>query len=229
MFMKPRILVVEDESALAEEICTALRRNGYSCATVVDGFHALDVIKSERPDLVLLDVQLPGLDGFQVAKTAIDKFDVPVIFMTARDTTADRVMGLRLGAEDYLSKPFSLAELTLRVARTLRNTGIVKPALTCGPLRLDEETGDVSFGATELALTKTEFQILTVLLRAKGRLVTKESLVSQVWGYNEFDPNIVEVPLSTMRKKLREVGAEDLIETKRGLGYLLRASSDNAA
>ena len=219
---KPRILVVYDEVGLATEISVALRAAGYSTRVETDGNAALKMIEATLPELVLLDIMLPGLDGVSIGRKAINQFNVPVIFMTALDSLENKVEGLNLGADDYVTKPILIGELLLRVRAVLRRTGAISVPLQIGELELAEDEYRASQAGVDLGLTKTEFRLLAELANARGRVLTKNFLLTQVWGYDAYEPNLVEVHLSSLRKKLNAVGLEDLIVTKRGIGYLIK-------
>ena len=219
---KPRILVVDDEVGLATEISVALRAAGYSTRVETDGNAAIKMIEATLPELVLLDIMLPGLDGVSIGRKAINQFNVPVIFMTALDSLENKVEGLNLGADDYVTKPILIGELLLRVRAVLRRTGAISLPLQIDTLELVEDEYRASNAGVDLGLTKTEFRLLAELANARGRVLTKNFLLTQVWGYDAYEPNLVEVHLSSLRKKLNAVGLEDLIVTKRGIGYLIK-------
>lgn len=218
---RARILVVEDEIELAEQIRSALVADGHLAKVEHDGRFGLAAILGAKPDLVLLDIMLPEIDGLEIAKQAIEKHGVPIIFMTARDSSSDRIKGLSLGADDYIVKPFVMAELLLRVNAVLKRIGITTPPIQIDNLRISESAGSVMVNDEELTLTSTEFRLLAELAHARTRVLSKTYLLSQVWGYDAFDPNLVEVHLSSLRKKLAAAGLPELIRTKRGLGYVI--------
>lgn len=219
---KPRILVVDDEVGLATEISVALRAAGYSTRIETNGTEALKMIEATRPELVLLDIMLPGIDGLSIGAKAIKDLGVPVIFMSALDSTDDKLAGLKLGADDYVAKPILIGELLLRVRAVLRRTGSLSVPIRLGNLELLEEEHAATVEGKSLGLTKTEFRLLAELANAKGRVLTKNFLLTQVWGYDAYEPNLVEVHMSSLRKKLNAGGLEDLIATKRGVGYLIK-------
>jgi DNA-binding response OmpR family regulator len=219
---KPRILVVDDEVGLATEISVALRAAGYSTRVETDGTSALKMIEATRPELVLLDIMLPGMDGVSIGRKAVNDFNVPVIFMTALDSLENKVEGLNLGADDYVTKPILIGELLLRVRAVLRRTGAIALPLQVGDLELVEDEYRATNSGVDLGLTKTEFRLLAELANARGRVLTKNFLLTQVWGYDAYEPNLVEVHMSSLRKKLNAVELPDLITTKRGIGYLIK-------
>jgi DNA-binding response OmpR family regulator len=222
---KARILVVDDEVGLATEISVALRAAGYMTRVEHNGADALKTILEAKPDLVLLDIMLPGLNGFEVGQQAIDKLGVPIIFMTARDAAEDKMRGLEVGADDYVTKPILMGELLLRVRAVLRRTGVLIAPLSIGDLLINEDEAAVTYAGEEIKLTNTEYRLLGELARSRGRVLSKNYLLTQVWGYDAFDPNLVEVHVSSLRKKLEHAGcdANELIKTKRGLGYMIKA------
>jgi two-component system OmpR family response regulator len=219
---KPRILVVDDEVGLATEISVALRAAGYSTRVETDGIAALKMIEATRPELVLLDIMLPGMDGVTIGRKAVNDYNVPVIFMTALDSLENKVEGLNLGADDYVTKPILIGELLLRVRAVLRRTGAIALPLQVGDLELVEDEYRATNAGRDLGLTKTEFRLLAELANARGRVLTKNFLLTQVWGYDAYEPNLVEVHMSSLRKKLNAVDLPELITTKRGIGYLIK-------
>jgi len=219
---KPRILIVDDEVGLATEIAVALRAAGYSTRVETEGTSALKMIQATKPELVLLDIMLPGVDGLTIGRSAISELGVPVIFMTALDSLENKLTGLNMGADDYVTKPILIGELLLRVRAVLRRTGALSVPMQVGTLVLDEEDNSAVNAGKDVGLTKTEFRILAELVNARGRGLSKNFLITQVWGYDAFEPNLVEVHVSGLRKKLAAAGLHDLITTKRGVGYLVK-------
>ena len=223
------ILVVDDEPDLANLVATALRHAGYVTSSVGDGLTALDTIATQRPDLVVLDVMLPDIEGFEVCRRlrAVGN-DVPVVFLTARDTSADTISGFARGGDDYITKPFRLDELTARVAAVLRRTRIAAipdtPVRAFADLSLDAERALVTKAGVAVELSPTEFHLLEYLLDNAERVVSKQQIVDAVWGWDfDGDPRVVETYISYLRKKV-DVHGEPLIETVRGFGYVLRRS-----
>ena len=214
--------MVDDEVGLATEISVALRAAGYSTRVETEGTAALKMIEATRPELVLLDIMLPGLDGVSIGRKAVNDYNVPVIFMTALDSLENKVEGLNLGADDYVTKPILIGELLLRVRAVLRRTGAIALPLQIGDLELVEDEYRATENGVDLGLTKTEFRLLAELANARGRVLTKNFLLTQVWGYDAYEPNLVEVHMSSLRKKLNAVNLPDLITTKRGIGYLIK-------
>jgi two-component system OmpR family response regulator len=223
----PRILVVDDEPYITDLLGAALRFEGFEVDVAATGVHALDLV-GERHDLVLLDVMLPDLDGLQVCQAMRSRgLDVPVLFLTARDATEDKVNGLQVGGDDYVTKPFSLDELVARIRAVLRRSGItvvsdVGGRLSFADLELDEDTHEVWRHGQLVELTATEFNLLHYLLTHARKVVAKADILDHVWGFGfEGDPNIVETYISYLRKKLDGVDPP-LIHTIRGVGYSLR-------
>lgn len=222
-----RILVVDDEESLTDLVSSALRFAGYHVSTEGNGFDALRTIKSQTPDLVVLDVSMPEIDGFEVCRRIRrDGLDVPVIFLTARDDIDDLRIGFRQGGDDYLTKPFSLEELGLRIEALLRRSGgrADSSRVVVGDVVLDEDAHQVWNGDTEVALSPTEFRLLHFLLINRGRVMSKSQIVDHVWEY-DFDGNygIVETYVSYLRKKLDDPAGR-LVQTVRGVGYVIRQS-----
>jgi len=219
------ILVVDDEESLTDLVSSALRFAGYDVRAADNGFEALRVVKENAPDLIVLDVNMPEMDGFEVCRRLRrDGNLVPVIFLTARDDIDDKRIGFRQGGDDYLTKPFSLEELGLRIEALLRRTRGTEPStqLTTGALVLDDDAHQVWSRGEEVALTPTEFRLLRFLLLNRGRVMAKGQIVDYVWEY-DFDGNygIVETYVSYLRKKLGDTDGS-LIQTVRGVGYVIR-------
>ena len=221
-----RVLVVDDDLNIAELVATALRYEEFEVRIAGDGTTAVAIARDFAPDLVVLDVMLPDLDGFEVqAKIRASGRSVPVLFLTARDAVEDRVRGLTLGADDYLTKPFSLAELVARVHAVLRRTS-GSPAdshrLSFSDLVLDEETREVRRGDRRIDLSPTEFMLLRYLLLNPRRVLSKAQILDHVWDYDfGGDGRIVETYISYLRKKIDSEGPP-MIHTLRGVGYSLR-------
>ncbi len=227
-----RLLVVDDEPNIRELLSASLRFAGFDVVTAADGPEALDQARRSSPDLVVLDVMLPGKDGFEVARELrAGGNHVPVLFLTARDATEDRVQGLTLGGDDYVTKPFSLEEVIARVRAVLRRTAGRAPTglssaagqLSYGDIVLDDDTHEVWKGGQEVELSPTEFNLLRYLLQNPARVLSKRQILEHVWNYDfGGDGNVVESYISYLRKKL-DTGQPRLIHTVRGVGYVLRA------
>jgi two-component system OmpR family response regulator len=223
---RARILVVDDEESITQLVSTALRYEGFEVQTAGTGKAALREVEAFRPDLVLLDVMLPDLDGFEVQRRLPGTPDrLPVVFLTARRETEDRVRGLTIGADDYVTKPFSLEELIARVRAVLRRTRGDRGAdrrVTYADLELDEDTYEVRRAGTLIELTPTEFNLLRYLMTNAGRVLSKPQILDHVWNYDfGGDANVVETYISYLRRKLDSLGPP-LIQTVRGVGYSLR-------
>jgi len=224
----PDVLVVDDEVYIRDLVTSALRIAGMSPRSVADGHGALRAVADRRPDLVVLDVGLPGLDGFEVCRTLRDRGDqVPVVFLTARDAKDDVLQGFTKGGDDYLTKPFSLEELVARVRAVLRRTGAraeeARPVLQYADLVLDEAAMRVTRGGHPVSLSPTEFKLLRFLLRNREQVVSKSQILDHVWEY-DFDGNasVVENYISYLRKKIDDREPK-LLHTVRGFGYVLRS------
>jgi len=220
-----KILVVEDERKLAGFIRRGLEENGFAVTVSHDGNEAHALVHTETFDLLVLDIMLPGRDGISILKSLRDgKNTVPVILVTARSDTNERIQGLNLGADDYIAKPFFLDELLARVQAVLRRTsGEQLSVLRAGDLTVNLITRQVMRGKEELVLPPREFGLLEYLMRSPGRLFTRSQVLEHVWGY-DFDPgtNLVDVCLQRLRAKIDPAGGKSLIETVRGVGYRFR-------
>lgn len=220
-----RLLVVEDDPNIIELLSASLRFAGFTVSTAMSGVEAVDSARETRPDLVVLDVMLPDLDGFEVIKRMREHgVRTPVVFLTARDATDDKIRGLTLGGDDYVTKPFSLEELTARIRAVLRRTaGEAAPArLKFADLELDEESHEVWRADLRVALSPTEFKLLRYLMTNAGRVLSKAQILDHVWHYDfRGDDSIVESYISYLRRKV-DVVEPRLIHTLRGVGYVLR-------
>jgi len=215
-----RILVVEDDDALRAAVGTTLRAEGFLVAEAADGRSLVDDIDRAAPDLVLLDWMLPGPSGILLAARVRSRSDASVVMMTARDELDDRLRGFAEGADDYVVKPFAMAELVARVTAVLRRRGRVPSVIEVGDLVLDPEAATARRAGALLDLTATEFRLLRFLAESRGRTVSKGQITTQVWGYDDVAPNLVEVHLSALRRKMEAHGPR-LVHTVRGLGYRL--------
>ncbi len=225
----PRVLVVDDEEHITELVAMGLGYNGFDVDRVGSGRAVLAAVEAARPDLIVLDVMLPDLDGFEVARRLREAegagTKVPIIFLTARDTTADKVQGLRLGSDDYVTKPFSIEELIERVKAVLRRAGGAGPGerrLSFADLELDEDTRDVWRAGKLIELTPTEYRLLHYLLANARRVLTRDQILEHVWDYTfAGNASVLETYISYLRHKVDEVDPP-LIHTVRGVGYTLR-------
>jgi two-component system, OmpR family, response regulator MprA len=220
-----RVLVVEDDEEIADVVRRALRQAGHEVRTASDGVAALSAADEFVPDLVVLDLGLPRLDGVEVAQRLRSESDVPILILTARAETDDRVSGLDSGADDYLVKPFDLSELLARTRALMRRRPPRGSAsLTVGDLRLNPDTREVRRGNREIELTNREFELLEYLMRNQRLVVSRERLLEEVWGYDPLSmTNTIDVFISNLRRKLEEGGEPRLLHTKRGAGYVVKA------
>jgi two-component system OmpR family response regulator len=232
---QPRVLVVDDEEHITELVAMGLRYNGFDVERVGSGRAALGAVEQRRPDLMVLDVMLPDLDGFEVARRLRQAEGagtrVPIIFLTAKDTTQDKIEGLRLGSDDYVTKPFSIEELIERVKAVLRRTSGAGPGerhLSYAGLELDEDTRDVWRDGRLIELTPTEYRLLHYLLSNARKVLTRDQILERVWDYSfAGNASVLETYISYLRQK---VDATDppLIHTVRGVGYTLRLPAGQA-
>jgi Response regulators consisting of a CheY-like receiver domain and a winged-helix DNA-binding domain len=225
------VLVVDDEEVLAELLAATLRHHGWEVRTAANGWQALDAARDFDPDVVVLDIQMPGLDGIQTLER-LRKTDprLPVLFLTARDAVSDRVAGLRAGADDYVTKPFDLDEVIARLDSLLRRSGMsartVSHVLTVGDLELDEDSHDVRRAGDLIPLTNTEFEVLRYLMENPNTVLSKSQILDRVWSYDfGGQANVVELYISYLRKKI-EADRTPMIHTVRGAGYILRPGED---
>ena len=222
-----RVLVVDDEPNLVEVLSMALRYQGFAVQTAATGREALAAVTSFKPHLMVLDVMLPDMEGFDVAaRLGAQRAGVPIIFLTARDATEDKVRGLSGGGDDYMTKPFSLEELVARIRTILRRTGQATPEsglLVFEDLELDEESREVSRAGAPIELTATEYRLLRYLMLNPRRVMTRAQLLDHVWNYDfGGDGRVLETYISYLRKKL-DTDGPSLIKTVRGVGYALQA------
>jgi two-component system, OmpR family, response regulator len=223
--VEAKLLVVEDDPNIVELLSASLRFAGFEVRTATSGSGGVIAFKEQRPDLVVLDVMLPDLDGFEVIRQMrADGVRTPVVFLTARDATEDKVRGLTLGGDDYVTKPFSVEELIARIRTILRRAGIdaAESHLSFDDLELDEETREVFRAGRSIELTDTEFRLLRYLLANPRRVLTRAQILDHVWNYDfGGDGRILETYVSYLRKKV-DRGHSPLIHTVRGVGYALR-------
>ena len=228
--MKARILVIDDDEALSEMIGIVLRNDGFDPVFCADGSAALGVFRSTQPDLVLLDLMLPGLPGTEVCRALRARSSVPVIMLTARDDETDLLVGLGVGADDYMTKPFSPRELMARVRVLLRrprrpaqppSTPTPRPSVDVGPLRLDLDAREVHLDGVPVPLTRTEFDVLAALASGPGRVFSRRALIETVWGPNWVgDEHLVDVHVLHVRQKLGDSPERQrFVRTVRGVGY----------
>ena len=221
------VLVVDDESVLAEMVSMALRYEGWNIATAGDGSSAIASARTQRPDVVVLDVMLPDMSGLDVLhKLREENPQLPVLLLTAKDAVEDRIAGLTAGGDDYVTKPFSIEEVVLRLRALLRRTGVTTvdsgAQLMVGDLVLDEDSHEVTRAGEPVSLTSTEFELLRFMMRNSKRVLSKAQILDRVWSYDFGGrSNIVELYISYLRKKI-DNGRDPMIHTLRGAGYVLK-------
>ena len=221
------VLVVDDEAVLAEMVSMALRYEGWNIATAGDGSSAIASARAQRPDVVVLDVMLPDMSGLEVLhKLREDNPQLPVLLLTAKDAVEDRIAGLTAGGDDYVTKPFSIEEVVLRLRALLRRTGVTTvdsgAQLVVGDLVLDEDSHEVTRAGEPISLTSTEFELLRFMMRNAKRVLSKAQILDRVWSYDFGGrSNIVELYISYLRKKI-DNGRDPMIHTLRGAGYVLK-------
>jgi two-component system OmpR family response regulator len=224
------ILVVDDEAVLAELVSMALRYEGWNIATASDGASAIAAARTTRPDAVVLDIMLPDMSGLDVLRKLREQYsNVPVLLLTAKDALEDRIAGLTAGGDDYVTKPFSIEEVVLRLRALLRRTGVAAEdsgaQIIVGDLVLDEDSHEVTRGGELVVLTSTEFELLRFLMRNPKRVLSKAQILDRVWSYDFGGrSNIVELYISYLRKKI-DSGRQPMIHTLRGAGYVLKPAS----
>ena len=223
-----RLLVVDDEPNIVELLSASLRYAGFEVAAAKSGTEALRLARAFRPDLLVLDVMMPGMDGFDVVRRLRgDGLRIPVLFLTARDSTEDKISGLTLGGDDYVTKPFSLEEVIARIRAILRRfaaerDNLPQPRLSFADIELDEETHEVWKAGALVALSPTEFKLLRYFLENNGRVLSKSQILDHVWHYDfGGDANVVESYVSYLRRKV-DTTEPKLLHTLRGVGYTLR-------
>jgi two-component system OmpR family response regulator len=221
-----RVLVVDDEPSIVDVVSMALRHHGFVVESAGTGRQALNLVRRWHPHVIVLDVMLPDMDGFEVARRlASEHAEVPVLFLSARDAAADKIRGLTTGGDDYVTKPFSLEELIARLRIILRRTGIAgeaSPRLQFADLELDQDTFEVTRAGRVIELTATEFRLLRYLMLNPRRVLTRGQLLDHVWSYDfGGDARVLETYISYLRKKV-DASGPPLIHTVRGVGYVLR-------
>jgi two-component system, OmpR family, response regulator len=225
-----RVMVVDDEESLSELLARVLRYEGWQVETAATGADAISLARAFRPDAVVLDVMLPDIDGFQVLSSLrTDNPDVCVLFLTARDAVEDRIAGITVGGDDYVTKPFSLEEVLARLRGVMRRAGMARSVavnvLSVGDLTVDEDAHEVHRGGHRIELTATEFELLRFMMRNPRRVLSKAQILDRVWDYDfGGKAHVVELYISYLRKKI-DAGREPMIHTVRGAGYVLRPSA----
>jgi DNA-binding response OmpR family regulator len=228
--MASKILVVDDEPSIVEMLTYNLEQADYNVVSAYDGEEALAIVRSEHPDLIVLDLMLPKVDGFEVCRIVRNESNVPIIMLTARGAEVDRVVGLELGADDYVVKPFSIREFMVRVKNILKRSNQSPPEvdtedLRIGDLVINNSTREVCLGPVELELTTLEFDVLYTLASQVRCVLSREQLIEKVWGYNYYgDTRVVDAVIKRLRKKLRQAAPSiDMITSIRGIGYKMSA------
>jgi len=236
------ILIVDDEQPIVDILVYNLKKEGYNTLEANDGLTAVNIALNEKPDLILLDIMLPKMDGLTVCKQIRSKYNVPILMLTAKDEEIDKILGLELGADDYITKPFSVRELMARIKANLRKTEIKEHSsykqensnneekiITIGDLTLDLEKIEAKVGGQTIYLTLREFEVLKYLALHKGQVVTRENLLENVWEYEYYgDIRNVDVTVRRIRKKIEEYTSEPkilaskILATKRGIGYYIK-------
>ncbi|MDO5040522.1 MAG: response regulator transcription factor [Peptoniphilus sp.] len=224
--MMGKILVVDDEKSIAEIIEYNLKREGYEVTLAHDGQEALDIFKDKNFDLIILDIMMPKLDGFSVLKEVRKSSGVPVIMLTAKQEEVDKILGLELGADDYVVKPFSMRELIARIKAILRRNGLESEGvksniLEVGDLKIDMDKYEIKKKNKEINLTLREYELLKYLIERMGQVVSREELLDKVWDYEYYgDIRTVDVTIRRLREKIEDKGKDyKYILTKRGVGY----------
>jgi len=218
----PRVMIVEDSDTIREMVVEALNSAGYTATGRPDGVGIEEALDGYRPDAVILDVMVPGRDGFELIDVVRAWGDVGIVMLTARDALPDRLRGLDGGADDYVVKPFEMSELISRLGAVLRRRGHVGVTVEVGDLLFDRTAGVATRAGHPLSLTATELKLLEFLLDQRGRIVNASQILTAVWGYTAYDDNLVHVHLSSLRRKLEAHGPR-IVHTVRGIGYRLQA------
>lgn len=222
--MKERVLIIEDDEGILRVLRRALGYEGYQVETALEGESGLALARDWRPDLIILDLMLPGMDGLEVTQRLRTEGNIPILMLTAKDTINDRVHGLDAGADDYMTKPFDLDELLARVRALLRRTQLERaPVLNFNDLTLDTSTRMASRRGRPIALTAKEYDLLELFMRHPRQVMTREMIFDRVWGYDfGGESNVLDVYIRYLRQKLENEGEPRLIHTVRGVGYVLR-------
>ncbi len=225
--MSARVLVIEDDEQILKFLKRGLAYEGYQVDTALDGPSGLAIARDNPPDLVVLDLMLPGMDGLEVCRRLRAGGPVPIMILTAKDTLNDRIQGLDMGADDYMVKPFNLDELLARIRALLRRAQPARPqVLRFADLELDTGTRQATRGEKVIPLTAKEYELLELFMRSPRQVITRETIFDRVWGYDfGGESNIIEVYIRYLRQKLEEGGQPRLLHTVRGMGYVLRESN----
>lgn len=222
----PRILIVDDEPSIRDLLTTSLRFAGFGVRAVSNGAQTISAVLEEEPDLIILDVMLPDMNGFSVTKRLRTAgYTAPILFLTAKDDTEDKITGLTVGGDDYVTKPFSLDEIVARIKAILRRTIHEEEdaVITAGQIVMDQDTHEVTVEGKPVDLSPTEFKLLRYMMLNPNRVLSKTQILDHVWEYDfNGDAGIVESYISYLRRKLDALTEESLIQTKRGFGYMLK-------
>ena len=236
------IVVVDDEPAIRDLLATSLKFSGFAVEMAATGSQAIETIEKNKPDLIVLDVMLPDIDGFTVTRRIRQEgINAPILFLTARDDSQDKIMGLSVGGDDYVTKPFSLEEVVARIRAILRRTKedeTETPVIRVADLEINTDSHDVTRGGQLIDLSPTQYKLLRYLMENEGRVVSKSQILNRVWEYDwGGDAAIVETYISALRKKIdgikitgsdgKKHSAEPLIQTKRGIGYVIRSPRED--
>lgn len=236
------IVVVDDEPAIRDLLATSLKFSGFAVEMAATGSQAIETIEKIKPDLIVLDVMLPDIDGFTVTRRIRQEgINAPILFLTARDDSQDKIMGLSVGGDDYVTKPFSLEEVVARIRAILRRTKedeTETPVIRVADLEINTDSHDVTRGGQLIDLSPTQYKLLRYLMENEGRVVSKSQILNRVWEYDwGGDAAIVETYISSLRKKIDSIkitgsdgkkhSAEPLIQTKRGIGYVIRSPRED--
>lgn len=224
----PKILIVDDEPNIRDLLTTTLRFQGFAVQSVSNGAGTISAVLAEEPDLIVLDVMLPDMNGFSVTKRLRSAgYTSPILFLTAKDDTQDKIQGLTVGGDDYVTKPFSLDEIVARINAILRRTMAKEEEamIVAGEITMDQDTHEVKVGDNTLDLSPTEFKLLRYMMLNPNRVLSKAQILDHVWEYDfNGDAGIVESYISYLRRKIDPIASEPLIQTKRGFGYMLRVA-----
>lgn len=217
-----KIFIVEDDPVIREELSLFLNRNGFQCEAVESFDHVVESIMIAKPDLVLLDLNLPSVDGYYICKELRKVSDVPVIVVTSRNSDFDELMSMNYGADDFVTKPYNTQILLLRIQSILKRTSTVSDSIQLGDVSLNLGNATVCCQGASLELTKNEMKILHVLMSQHGTIVSRDEIMDSLWQSNAFvDDNTLTVNINRLRKKLEQIGVTDFLKTKRGQGYII--------
>ncbi|MEG2290796.1 MAG: response regulator transcription factor [Clostridium sp.] len=221
-----KIIIIEDTESIREELQTFLTRYGYEVVAPTNFENIIQDIEKENANIILLDINLPVFDGYYICREVRKKSDVPIIIVTSRDSEVDELMSMNLGADDFITKPYNTQILLARISSILKRTygkSVNQDLITYKELTLNLSSGTISIGENSLEITKNEIKILSYLIKNKGKIISRESLMDHLWNSDFFiDDNTLSVNVTRLRKKLEEIGMKNAIETRRGLGYIMQ-------